>query len=341
MKSFDKHFAAKLLPLILLAALGGCGVLGGGRSAGDFAIAPAGNGPAADYPVVIGGSYTVNGVTYTPADVLNYDEVGYATLDGQGGDAVTGAHHTLPLPSYVEVTSLESGRTILLRLERRGPMAGNELIGLSPGAAEQLGASAGSPVRVRRVNPQEPERAALRAGGRTPERMETPASLVEVLRRKLPGGAQATTVPASPSPSPSVASPAPAAPATTEANFDTAFAPVATETTPANPPVDEPAPITPDAPVVTTEVAIAVPAEQTAERRDTAPSGRNYVVQAGAFSSKDRADRVAGAVSGEVSKSGSLYRVRTGPFASRQEAEASLAKVKAAGYSDARIFPNG
>ena len=59
------------------------------------------------------------------------------------------------------------------------------------------------------------------------------------------------------------------------------------------------------------------------------------------MSTLDRAKNVAGAVGGSVSQSGKYYRVRTGPFATREQAEASLAKVRAAGYSDARISTNG
>ena len=66
-----------------------------------------------------------------------------------------------------------------------------------------------------------------------------------------------------------------------------------------------------------------------------------FVVQAGAFSTRARAEGVAKAIGGSVGSAGKLFRVRTGPFASRKEAEASLAKVKAAGYSDARIYSTG
>src|SRR6478736_4316621 len=153
--------------------------------------APPANGPQADYPVVVGAPYTIDGTEYAPEDVLNYDHVGYLAADEAGGGAISGAHHTLPLPSYVEVTSLDSGRTVLVRIERRGPMAGQELIALSPGALDQLGVTPGSPVRVRRVNPPEEQRALLRAGQSAPLRMDTPMPLVEVLRRKLPGAAPA------------------------------------------------------------------------------------------------------------------------------------------------------
>jgi rare lipoprotein A len=65
------------------------------------------------------------------------------------------------------------------------------------------------------------------------------------------------------------------------------------------------------------------------------------VVQAAAFSTADRAARAANVLGGEVSRSGQYFRVRTGPFATRGEAEASLAKVQAAGYRDARIYTSG
>jgi rare lipoprotein A len=137
--------------------------------------------------MVVGDPYSVEGTSYTPEDVMNYDQVGFLAADSAGGDAVSGSHHTLPLPSYVEVISLETGKTILVRLERRGPMNSNELVALSPGALAQLEASRGTPVRVRRVNPPEDQRAMLRAGGRADPRMDTPMSLVEILKRRLPG----------------------------------------------------------------------------------------------------------------------------------------------------------
>ena len=115
------------------------------------------NGPGSDFPVVIGEQYSVGSTVYTPADVMNYDAVGYIAVDGQGV-GISAAHHTLPVPSYVEVTSLTSGRTILVRVDRRGPMDSNRVISLSQGAAAQLGVGDHDTVRVRRVNPPEPER---------------------------------------------------------------------------------------------------------------------------------------------------------------------------------------
>lgn len=326
MKLLDKTFAARLLSLGMFAALAGCNSVGGGTVA-DAAIGPNVTGPGADYPVTIGAPYAINGVTYTPADVLNYDEVGYVTLDDAGSSDVSGAHHTLPLPSYVEVTSLESGRTILVRLTRRGPTGGNELIGLSQGAVEQLGINPGTPVRVRRVNPPEQERAALRNGGRAPDRMETPASLVEVLRRKLPAGAAGST-------SLAAANTTPTGPA----------GPVAVGTSPSAvvQPAAPPAAPTPNAsPLPPLEPVASMPPEPKPAAATTAAApvqGKGFGVQVAVFSTRERADRAAAALGGVVSETGKLFRVRTGPFASRKEAEASLANVKTAGYSDARIY---
>lgn len=242
-------------------------------------------GPAGDYPVVIGPAYTVNGVTYTPEDALNYDEVGYAVRDMDAGPGVTAAHHTLPLPSYVEVTELDEGRTALVRVERRGPMNGNQLLALSADAMAQLGIASSAPVRVRRVNPPEVERAKLRSGEPAPLRIETPEGLLTVLRRKLPEARTEASIRPAP-----VESPTPA-------------------TTPA-----------PERPTPATPVAIA-----------------GYYVQAGAYSERARADRVAARIGGQVYPAGRLWRVRSGPFATAAEADRDLARIRADGFGDARV----
>ena len=181
----EPGLANGLIACALSVTLAGCSALGG--AGGDTSVASpvlATSGPQADYPILVGPPYAVDGVTFTPADMLNYDEVGYIALDAEAS-GITGAHHTLPVPSYVEVTSLETGRTILARLERRGPMTSTHLIALSPGALTQLGATLNAPVRVRRVNPPEDQRALLRTGEKAGLRKDTPMPLVAVLRRDL------------------------------------------------------------------------------------------------------------------------------------------------------------
>lgn len=293
-------------------------------------VAVPANGPQADYPVTIGNPYEIEGTTYRPADVLNYDEVGYATV-GEGA-GITGSHHTLPVPSYAEVTSLETGRTILVRLERRGPMNSRHLVALSPAAMAQLGASTDTPVRVRRVNPPEAQRALLRAGDEAPLRMDTPRGLVEVLRRRLPAEGSASL-------QANAAPPAPPAPATSSVQdaFTSAFS-----TTPPAVPVGQPsvvaaAPASVPAPTPAPSPApTRTPTSAPASARQQVTAG--IVVQAGAFANRQNADRAARQIGGTVSRAGNLWRVRTGPFPTRGEAEASLANVRAAGYTDARIY---
>jgi rare lipoprotein A len=291
--------------LVLLAA-------GGGAVRAQVASPQVTAGPGADYPIVVGAPFTIDGTTYTPADKLNVDQVGYAYSGGDGGTAISAAHRTLPLPSYVEVTSLESGKTILVRVERRGPMAGDGLIELSPGATAQLGMSpAGkTPVRVRRVNPPEIERAALRRGERAPERMDTPKSLVAVLLRKLNPGlpGAAPTAGTLPGLAPVAAGPKPPTAAVKPPHAAMAVA------------VPKPAPVAPTPAV-----------------HPQPPARGGSIVQVGAFSNKANAEATAAKVGGRVSAAGRFWRVRMGPYPGSAEAATALAKAKAAGYSDARI----
>jgi rare lipoprotein A len=354
----DERSVRRAIALIAVPALASCGVVGGSHGLASAPAAPAAvavaNGPAADYPVVLGDPYRVGSSLFTPADTMNYDEVGYAAVDGGAG--VTGSHHTLPLPSYVEVTSLRTGKTVLVRLERRGPMNGDAVVALSPAAFAQLGAAPGEPVRVRRVNPPEEERAMLRAGRAAPARMDTPASLVAVLKRKLPdaGSAPLTPKAATPAALATVELPVSSAPLRQPAQIAVAPAPAASPShnvahgAPALPPLPGRVVTATSAPALVPVVvarqesmppAVARAAAH-ALRRAAANDGA-YLVQAATMSTPERARRVAGAIGGAVSKSGEYYRVRTGPFATRAEAEASLAMVRAAGYSDARIFNNG
>ena len=261
----------------MMLALGACA---NGHD-GHAQLQAAASGPSSDYPMVLGEPFSIDGKLYTPEDKLSYDEVGHAVADTGGASAISAAHRTLPLPSYVEVTSLDTGRTILVRVERRGPMTGQSLIALAPGAMEQLAGQDGDPVRVRRVNPPEQERALLRGGKPAPERMATPPGLIAVLKRKLPQ-------------------------------------------TPMK--------------IVAAPVFQAEPVTSPPEAAPAEPTVSGFMVQAGAFASKANADRLAQKLGGSVAQTGKFFAVRTGPFANRGLAEASLAKVRTAGYIEARIL---
>lgn len=135
--------------------------------------------PVSDTPVRIGKPYQVRGTTFVPVADPAYDVLGYASWYGsESGNRtangerfrpawITAAHTTLPLPTYVEVTALGTGRRIVVRVNDRGPFVkGPRIIDLSRGAAAQLGIQARgtAAVRVRRIEPDEKDRNRLRHG---------------------------------------------------------------------------------------------------------------------------------------------------------------------------------
>jgi rare lipoprotein A len=100
----------------------------------------------------IGAPYQVGGIWYVPREQPNYDQTGTAswygdafnmkaTANGETFDmnAVSAAHTTLPLPSMVEVTNLDNGRKLKVRINDRGPFVGDRIIDLSHEAARELG----------------------------------------------------------------------------------------------------------------------------------------------------------------------------------------------------------
>ncbi len=319
------------LALTVALAVGSCGVLATGPQADlarpdATAIAQSAvSGPAADFPVVLGDPYKIDGFEYTPADTWNYDEVGYAT--SEPGESVTASHKTLPLPSYIEVTSLENGKTILVRVERRGPLTNARLVGLSAQAQAILEAEEGTAVRVRRVNPPESQRAPLRQGQAAPGRLDTPMSLVAVLKRKLPkaGAASLTDKAESPANAPAGEIPKAKSPRITVEKV------LGTD----NPVVAEPPEINTVAMVDTDQLPKSDPAP-----KDNIAAGA-FVVQAAAFSSKENAKKAARILNGFVDPKGKFFRVRIGPYTSRGQADAALAKARAAGYKDARVIKAG
>lgn len=160
------------LIMALTALLAACASVGGGGSGsitgGGRTRAPVVNDPA---PIVSGTMkpYQVRGRWYRPmSDASGYDEIGMASWYGDqfnGRPTATGerfdmhglsaAHKTLPLPALVEVTNEANGRSIVVRVNDRGPFAENRIIDLSRGAAEQLDMlSRGvGQVRVRYIGP--------------------------------------------------------------------------------------------------------------------------------------------------------------------------------------------
>jgi rare lipoprotein A len=71
--------------------------------------------------------------------------------------ALTCAHRTLPLGSWVRVTNLHNKMTLLLRVNDRGPMASGLIVDLSYGAAQRLGVAGLAKVRIEQVSSTDPE----------------------------------------------------------------------------------------------------------------------------------------------------------------------------------------
>ena len=110
----------------------------------------------------IGRPYIVAGRIYVPEEDVNYREEGTAswygddfhgrlTANGEVFDmgALTAAHPTLPMPCYARVTNLSNGKSLIVRVNDRGPYHGNRLIDVSNKAAELLEFKGNGVARVR------------------------------------------------------------------------------------------------------------------------------------------------------------------------------------------------
>jgi rare lipoprotein A len=110
----------------------------------------------------VGKPYTVGGRIYVPEEDVNYREEGLAswygddfhgrqTANGEVFDmeSLSAAHPTLPMPSYARVTNLSNGKSLIVRVNDRGPYHGNRLIDVSNKAAELLEFKGNGVARVR------------------------------------------------------------------------------------------------------------------------------------------------------------------------------------------------
>lgn len=308
---------------------------------------PAYNGPVVEIPGVepryepinpaTSQDYSVNGKTWrvvkNPSD---FSEVGLATWYGDEAkgnrtaigetydpDALTAAHPTLPLPSYVRVTNMANGRQIVVRVNDRGPYMPGRIIDLSRAAGDRLNISNNTRVRVDFINvapdgslsgpgtigtrvakqsyalPARPDLSGgnVMNGGSAPQ--PTESDVREVDNRSLQGDD-------------SLGAPV------QSSGFLGAPQPLATGVLEGSEPSPAPAP----APVV------AAPAATAAAASAGAPASGSYVVQAGALNDAGRAQQLASTlgkrfgVPGKVETSGNVYRVQLGSFARRADAAA-------------------
>ncbi len=111
---------------------------------------------------VVGKPYKIAGKWYRPKLEPNYDKVGLAswygptfhgrmTANGEIFDknALTAAHPTMPLPSYARVTNVKNGRSMIVRVNDRGPFHGNRVIDLSSKVADMLDFKSNGTAKVR------------------------------------------------------------------------------------------------------------------------------------------------------------------------------------------------
>jgi len=284
---------------------------------------PTGSAPAATGPkgYKTGQPYQVAGIWYVPKDEPNYDKEGIAswygdafnmkaTANGETFDMnqVSAAHTTLPLPSIVEVTNLDNGRKLRVRVNDRGPFVDNRIIDLSRAAATELGYDRKglAHVRVKYIGPA--PLAGPDAGVRYAD--ARPTSLAPVA---------------------AAAGAAPVAMANAEPiQVATLAPPAAVSSAPL-------APLTGAALGKPYGAASAAPAAQTAQA---------FRIQAGAFSNADNAQRAAAQLSTAgtatvepIQRNGTtLYRVMLPGPADEAEAYALRDKVASFGFADARVM---
>jgi peptidoglycan lytic transglycosylase len=153
------RFAGPVSLIVSGFLLANCAGNVAGRVNPRYGVASSARAVQAGQPVPKGGGvyrvgkpYTVAGRTYTPAENNQYSEIGMAswygddfhgrfTANGEVFDqnAISAAHPTLPLPSYARVTNLENHRSIMVRVNDRGPYVADRLIDVSVQTAKLLG----------------------------------------------------------------------------------------------------------------------------------------------------------------------------------------------------------
>ncbi|MGB0632223.1 MAG: septal ring lytic transglycosylase RlpA family protein, partial [Alphaproteobacteria bacterium] len=141
----------------------------------------------------VGKPYRIKNTWYYPAEDFSYTETGIAswygpkfhgrkTANGETFDmnTLTAAHRTLPMPSLVRVINLSNGRSLLLKVNDRGPFARNRIIDVSRRAAQLLGFQRQGTARVRvEIVADESQRMKLEAmNGRVPPREQIVAGPV-------------------------------------------------------------------------------------------------------------------------------------------------------------------
>lgn len=274
----------------------------------------------------IGNPYQIQGTWYYPAEDYKYEETGIAswygaqfhgrrTANGEVYDmnALTAAHRTLPMPSFVRVTNLENGRSLILKVNDRGPFARNRIIDISRRGAQLLGFHGAGTARVR-VQIMADKSRVIATRFKSQIQLAEAGSPITVAR--LPKPAVAT---------------------------ESLTLPPGAKTSPGKvEPVQNPAPA-PERPAAKT---LAPPGPVSGTVMIEPVTKTNIFIQAGAFSQFVNAVKVRARLSplGTVRITSvlvngkDLFRVRVGPMSSVAGADLMLERVIGSGYSNARII---
>jgi rare lipoprotein A len=313
------------------ASLVGCGSGGNGEKLGERVIPLGQPVPKGGGRYATGTPYKVDGVWYQPREEAAYDRVGTASWYGElfhgrrtangeiyDMERLSAASPTLPMPVYARVTNLENRRSIIVRVNDRGPYRSNRIMDLSRRSAEVLGFRHRGTARVR---VQYLARAPLNGDDSYERRYLASQGWAQVASR---GGARDHDAVGSI-----------AAGVKRPAKRTYQAEPVA-----ARPPE-------PRAPLAVPPIRWEASARPSGVPLDGAGAG-GYLIQAGSFRSEDNAER-ARSLLGTIAPvevaptlvgNETLFRVRVGPFADQETATSALARVTEAGYRGAKIITN-
>ena len=284
--------------------------------------------------VKVGKPYSVDGKTYYPEYDPTYDKIGMASWYGPGfhgkytasGEVynqndLTAAHPTLPMPSLVRVTNLANGKSLIVRINDRGPFKSNRIIDLSKKAAHDIGISSTAEVRVQFLKKETEEYvASLQDSGK---KLDMLAYNAEATHKRDVSIIHST-----------------------EPSDQLVEASVSNSHTGQT--VNKAAPvISVDSNnlVVPPTVQKRPPQARTDSLSAKANSLATFYIQAGSFASEENAQKLSSKLNpianvdvGKVAMNEKTWwRVRLGPFASREEASDALARVHGVGLPDARI----
>lgn len=284
-----------------------------------------------------GNAYKVNGVWYFPQQTIDpkFDEIGYASWYGQdfhnkmtaNGEIfdmnmLSAAHKTLPLPSVVRITNLSNKKSVIVRVNDRGPFSNDRILDVSKKTAELLGFIEQGTTKVRvEVLPEESKTVAtiaqtqeynvLKPQPMVQQHAVTSASSDNNEYQSLGPLKNASNAEVNAMPAPPIeVLESILGPGSESSNVQ---------------------PLPSDTPLISSV-------------SHTNLKGNIYI-QAGAYGNKANAENAVSKLHklytseiGKMDAAGrTLYRVRVGPFPTKQKAQQILKQVIAAGHPDARI----